>query len=241
MADIRGWFNFREVYEWVVNHFCDLQRSTINGDGDTSVCVAPVFVEIGVWKGASIIHLCRQLLECYGSNFELFAVDNFSMQSVGPLDGGDEYNLQLQELRSSNMTLLDLFVGNVKDFELEDFIQIMHMDSVFSASAIKSADFVFIDGDHSFEGVTRDIKAWRGRTGILAGHDAYQDGVRDALVASFGEKGYFASVGSGGCWTTHPLLGEYIVGLSAGTESEKDTVRKENSNAKVSRQLQEAT
>ena len=38
----------------------------------------------------------------------------------------------------------------------------------------QSLDFVFVDGDHSYEGVCRDIQAWLPKVkpgGVLAGHD----------------------------------------------------------------------
>jgi len=70
---------------------------------------------------------------------------------------------------------------------------VMRMDSVAAAAAFddKSLDFVFIDGDHSYEGAVRDIHAWGPKVkpgGILAGHDYVTSelfGVRRA-VAGFG-------------------------------------------------------
>ena len=52
----------------------------------------------------------------------------------------------------------------------------MRMDSVKASEAFSdgSLDFVFIDADHSYEGVSRDIEAWYPKVkaeGLLCGHD----------------------------------------------------------------------
>jgi len=49
-------------------------------------------------------------------------------------------------------------------------------------------DFVFIDGDHSTEGVSADIAAWLPKIkpgGILIGHDWNMKSVRDGIAAHF--------------------------------------------------------
>ncbi len=55
-----------------------------------------------------------------------------------------------------------------------------------------SLDFVFIDGDHSFESVSKDIAAWLPKVrpgGIIAGHDysAPFPGVMRAVAEAFSE------------------------------------------------------
>lgn len=75
------------------------------------------------------------------------------------------------------------------------------MDSVQAASefADRSLSFVYIDGDHSYEGCRRDILAWAPkvmRGGVIAGHDYYDKEpfmVRSAVV----------SVTNGPCGITH--------------------------------------
>lgn len=56
--------------------------------------------------------------------------------------------------------------------------KIMRMDSAQAAEqfADRSLAMVYLDGDHSYDGVCRDIRAWARKVqpgGILAGHDYY--------------------------------------------------------------------
>jgi len=59
-----------------------------------------------------------------------------------------------------------------------DRCKVLRMDSVEAAAtfADKSLAFVYLDGDHSLEGVLRDLRAWWPKVrsgGIIAGHDYY--------------------------------------------------------------------
>jgi hypothetical protein len=55
---------------------------------------------------------------------------------------------------------------------------VLHKDSVEAAGLLRSAgvvlDFAYIDGDHTYRGVRRDVEAWCGLVrpgGLLCGHD----------------------------------------------------------------------
>jgi hypothetical protein len=64
----------------------------------------------------------------------------------------------------------------------------------------ESLDFVFIDADHEYESVKRDIILWRRKIkpgGILMGHDTQIPGVRKAVQECCEE--YFAG-GENFCW-----------------------------------------
>ena len=75
-------------------------------------------------------------------------------------------------------------------------VKYLVMDSVESANHVEdeSLDFVYIDGDHSYQGIKADWEAWYPKVrpgGIIAGHDygAYNDcqGVKkyiDELIAN---------------------------------------------------------
>lgn len=71
---------------------------------------------------------------------------------------------------------------------------IYRMDSARAASKFddRSLDFVYIDGDHSFDGCRSDILAWAPKVkigGVLAGHDYYNQPpfeVRKAVAVTCG-------------------------------------------------------
>ena len=51
-------------------------------------------------------------------------------------------------------------------------------------------DFVYIDGDHSLEGIYEDIRAWTPKVkigGVVAGHD-YKDGPRSGMKDFYGNQ-----------------------------------------------------
>jgi hypothetical protein len=68
----------------------------------------------------------------------------------------------------------------------------LEMDTVEAAGRVPdgSLDFVFIDADHTYEGVRDDILAWRGKIrpgGVLCGHDYY--GSWPGVIKAVGELG----------------------------------------------------
>lgn len=82
-----------------------------------------------------------------------------------------------------------------------DKVTVLRMDSVAAAAKFsdKSLAFVYLDGDHSYDGFRRDLMAWWPKVqsgGILAGHDYYDRPpfrVRSALC----------SMTNGPCGITH--------------------------------------
>lgn len=79
-------------------------------------------------------------------------------------------------------------------------VGIVKGDSVDAADFIAdgSLDFVFIDGDHSYEGVKADIEAWKPKVrGMLAGHDVNWPSVRKALDETLPD---YQEAGHDRCW-----------------------------------------
>ncbi len=92
---------------------------------------------------------------------------------------------------------VDIHNGNgiaAKNLEsVRDVVRNLHsMRSSEAASLYEdgSLDFVFIDADHSYKSVTKDINAWRGKVmsgGMICGHDYSQDypGLMLAVTEAF--------------------------------------------------------
>jgi hypothetical protein len=83
----------------------------------------------------------------------------------------------------------------------KDRVAVLRMDSAEAAATFAdgSLDFVYLDGDHSFQGVMRDLAAWVPKVrpgGVIAGHDYYDKqpfAVRSAVRTFF----------NGPCGITH--------------------------------------
>ena len=124
--------------------------------------------EIGVWKGRMSAQLLRRF-----PLLTLIMVDRWC-----PPPAGDSYltsgsTMARQDARTFKSVYQEAvmrvaFAGRRAD--------IVRGDSAESAGKIRDGtlDFVFVDGDHSYAGVTRDIEAWIGkvkRGGLIGGHD----------------------------------------------------------------------
>jgi hypothetical protein len=80
--------------------------------------------------------------------------------------------------------------ANLGDFQISGRAPMMRQTSVEASMNFSpdSVDFVYIDGDHSLEGIYTDLKAWIQKVkvgGILAGHD-YKDGPKSGIQDFWG-------------------------------------------------------
>jgi predicted O-methyltransferase YrrM len=170
-----AYFNFPDFYAQVANtsHWTD-------------------FVEVGVYTGASVCFLAQKLKE-RGLPFKLHAVDLWELAAT--TDYKDlPMGVEVWEALKERMAL----TGTSYD------IQIHKMASVDASNqfAHASLDFIFIDADHSYEAVKRDIKAWWPKLrphGMIAGHDILEKtcGVEKAVKEIFGNNYQIVN----NCWT----------------------------------------
>lgn len=163
-SDIPGWFDFADAYDKAIDEAKD----------------GAVFAEIGCWLGRSTAYLADAIKRS-GKDITLYAVDSF----VGVPEGDPES----EPYRGRN--ICKEFIQNMRDCGADDVVRLIQSDSAEAAACFvpDSLDFVFIDADHSYQGVSRDIAAWRPKVkagGIVAGHDRIQDGVKRAVAEAFG-------------------------------------------------------
>jgi predicted O-methyltransferase YrrM len=103
----------------------------------------------------------------------------------------DPYTAGYDDARDKNSNALRLrLAGDVFTLRFIDDPKVVQYrePSVIAARRFddRSLDFVYVDGDHTFEGVTADIRAWLPKIrsgGVIAGDDFSWDGVARAVHA----------------------------------------------------------
>jgi hypothetical protein len=125
-----------------------------------------VGAEIGVDTGKT----CKKLFEMVPGIF-LYLVDRWIETPEG-----DSYFMGSKKLAHEPQSYFDDAYNKVKKIAKGKNHKILKMDSVEAAQYVEddSLDFCFIDGDHSYVGTKRDIKAWLPKVkvgGWICGHD----------------------------------------------------------------------
>src|SRR5262249_3794937 len=126
-----------------------------------------VFVEIGAYLGRSTSYLAAAIQRAR-KRIRVYVVDlwdgwfwNDDRQAVPMNEGSDVFWH---------------FMRNMRRQGLDEVLCPLKMSSEKAALLFEdgSVDFVFVDGDHGYEAVKRDLAAWFPKVkagGVLAGHD----------------------------------------------------------------------
>lgn len=116
-------------------------------------------VEVGVADGRFSVHLCKSL-----PKLELLCVDPWIRYPDNPRGGG-------QAQHTGNYEHATAALAPYK----ATLIRAMSLDAVRDVP-LRSLDFCYLDGHHSFDWIMRDLIEWSFRVkpgGIVAGHDYY--------------------------------------------------------------------
>lgn len=147
-----------------------------------------VGAEVGVWTGKMSQGLLKN-----NKNLFLYMIDRW----VPPGENDSYYNSDITAKRSKeefNEAYKET-VNKVKQYRGR--YKIIKKDSIETSKEFEdeSLDFVFIDGDHTYEGVKKDINAWFPKVkkgGYICGHDYKKikkyDGLRKAVDEYFGHE-----------------------------------------------------
>ena len=147
-----------------------------------------LFAEVGCFYGRSSRHMCSEIQKS-GKKILLHCIDLWGDKLEGqPMDGERVY---------------EHFKTNMKEFE--DIYVEWRGNSWDMAQNFNDGqfDFVFIDADHSYESVKKDIEAWMPKVkkgGVLAGHDIHHPPVREAVTDCIGDWTDLNSPWGEGCW-----------------------------------------
>lgn len=127
-----------------------------------------ILVEVGCWKGRSAVFLAESLKEL-GKKPKFYVVDSF--------DGGESLKGHMVNQNLTEDVLLNTFTGNLEAADVVDQVTgIIKSLSWAAADQFEdnSVDFVFIDADHGYESIKKDLAAWWPKIkpgGTFAGHD----------------------------------------------------------------------
>lgn len=146
--DIHGWFDYQELYSWVVDKFPSESK----------------FVEVGVWKGKSVAYMAVEIINS-GKKIKFECIDNWEYVD------GLQYDIEKSFFGDD---IYKEFMNNIRP--VSHIVNPIKSISWEAASLYddKSLDFIFIDAAHDYDSVKKDIIAWLPKIksgGILAGHD----------------------------------------------------------------------
>ncbi|MEN9636182.1 MAG: hypothetical protein RL077_4586 [Verrucomicrobiota bacterium] len=153
-------------------------------------------IEVGSWMGASTCFLAGGLR---GPRAKIFAVDNFQGLSTCGEDAA-WYDRHFRRLGAKST--LDIFRANFATLGLSARSEPVVSDSLAAAAQLAAKrgaiDFIFIDGDHSYDACRADIRAWTPLVkagGVIAFHDfgSRADGVTRAIFEAT-KAGAFAEI-----------------------------------------------
>lgn len=166
--DIQGWFDYQDLYTQMVEK---LQPNDIA-------------VEVGTWMGKSAAFFVSELIR-QEKNVRFYCVDlwcgkqdDAHMESIIEQNGG---------------SILQVFEDNMEKCGYQGKYNKIVGDSALSARkfADKSISFCFIDANHNYESVKRDIQAWLPKlkpNSYIGGHDADRPSVTKAVQECLGSK-----------------------------------------------------
>ena len=144
-----------------------------------------VGVELGVMDGKNIAYLCE-----HNPGLKMIGIDMWQK-----LPGLPRYD-HIANKRSAEL-VASKYKGRVLLLETQTSGEVIASRMERKRGPL---DFVFIDADHCYEAVKKDILAWKDKTSFLCGHDYGNTGVRQACSELLDA----VPVGVDGCWYARP-------------------------------------
>ncbi len=140
-----------------------------------------IIVEIGSYLGTSalcVADICRK------NGNKIYCVDTWN--------GSEEHQKGEGACLCDPKLLYQSFCENIQNYGYEDVVVPVRMDSVSAAKKFiaekTKVDMVFIDGDHSYKSVSKDITMWEKtlvKDGVVSGHDIMWDSVKRSVLERY--------------------------------------------------------
>jgi cephalosporin hydroxylase len=176
------WFDFQDIYDEAVQ----------------TASAGSVLVEVGSFWGQSAVYLA-EAAKIADKDLRVYAVDSWSMNpNTDPwlFDKTSKTNVEPGVHAEHHDSLFETMAHFVDRTGLSpDPLRIMRMDSLEAADLFTGRSplhFVFLDGNHSYEYLTRELMEWEPLIsvagGMIAGHDYHPGfpGVKKAVDEYFG-------------------------------------------------------
>jgi cephalosporin hydroxylase len=172
LSDIQGWCDFENIY--------DRMAEQVPPDG--------IIVELGVWKGRSIIYLAQKLKELGKTSVRVTGVDSFHGRDWDGYARICRLDREIGELRSIKQQLAE----NICLFDVEQQITLIDSDTIEAAQFFDDGtiNFLFVDSTHTVEHVKKELDAWipkMKRPTWIAGHD-YPGNIAPAIDERFPDR-----------------------------------------------------
>lgn len=179
-TQIEGWFSVadKDFVSEIIKH---LHNETI--------------IEIGCFKGRSTAVMMPIALK---NNCQYFVIDNFA-GGIDPLTEASKIQ------RKEGAKVMATFMANMKAIGINRSDYSLYKSDSIAASVYfpdNSIDMVFIDGDHAYESIKKDIETYWQKLkigGILSGHDFQNKDVKRAIEEFTDSKGLTIKTG-GNCF-----------------------------------------
>lgn len=174
-TEIEGWFGYEGHYDKVMKELT--RRALASSDPHRKITV----VEIGAWRGRSSFYLVDNHAGISAHN--IYIVDTWL---------GSKSEIETHHALAKEVNLYVDFMRNMQ--KLHGRFTPIRATSIEAAEIFDNGtvDYVFIDGEHTYEAVKADIEAWLPKLsniGIIAGHDYDSNwpGVIKAVHEKFGD------------------------------------------------------
>lgn len=177
VENVRGFCNFDDLYMHFVN-------SASGGE---------TFVELGSLWGRSAVRMASFIKESK-KDIKFYCVDVWDLRGITAGEWSPEDISWAQRLGVDTVNNVDLcyegFLSVLFKMQLQNYAFPIKLSSrvAHKLFADNSIDFLFIDAEHTYEGVSADIDLWLPKVregGVIAGHDYDWDGVRKAVNEKF--------------------------------------------------------